>query len=163
MSLKKEQYVWAFLRISLGWTFLWAFLDKVFGLGFTTTAEGAWLAGGSPATGFLQFGTAGPFAGMYQAMAGNAFVDWLFMFGLLLIGLALILGIGVKVAGYSGALLMFLMWIAVLPPEHNPFMDDHLIYGIALIGLTFVKSGHWIGLGEWWSNQTIVKNNQWLQ
>ena len=36
------------LRILMGWLFLWTFLDKTFGLGFATTAEKAWIAGGSP-------------------------------------------------------------------------------------------------------------------
>ncbi len=33
---KAFRYVAAALRISLGWTFLWAFLDKLFALGFAT-------------------------------------------------------------------------------------------------------------------------------
>ena len=41
-------YVWAIARISLGWIFLWAFLDKTFGWGFATPANRAWIAGGSP-------------------------------------------------------------------------------------------------------------------
>ncbi|MBC8500399.1 MAG: hypothetical protein ISS25_03750 [Nanoarchaeota archaeon] len=163
MKYAKKQYVLAFVRIGLGWIFLWAFLDKVFGLGFATEAESAWLAGGSPTAGFLQFGTAGPFASVFQGLAGSAFVEWLFMIGLLLIGLALIFGMGVKIAGYTGALLMLLMWLAVLPPEHNPILDDHIIYGLILIGLTFVKSGHWLGLGKWWSGTELVKKHSFLE
>jgi len=103
----KERYIWAVLRIGMGWIFLWGFLDKLFGLGFATASEKAWLAGGSPTSGYLNFATSGPFAPLFQSLAGNPVVDWLFMLGLLLLGLALILGIGVKIAGYSGALLMF--------------------------------------------------------
>ncbi len=33
--------VLAFGRVSLGWYFMWAFVDKMFGLGFATTAERA--------------------------------------------------------------------------------------------------------------------------
>ncbi|MFC5822105.1 hypothetical protein ACFPUY_44090, partial [Nonomuraea harbinensis] len=40
-------YVWAIARISIGWVFLWAFLDKTFGWGFATPAERAWINGGS--------------------------------------------------------------------------------------------------------------------
>ena len=46
-------YVWAITRISIGWIFLWAFLDKTFGWGFATPAGKAWISGGSPTTGFL--------------------------------------------------------------------------------------------------------------
>ena len=30
-SHKKEAYIWVLLRIAIGWLFLWAFFDKVFG------------------------------------------------------------------------------------------------------------------------------------
>lgn len=163
MKLKKEQVIWGLLRLGMGLIFLWAFFDKVFGLGFTTTPDKAWIAGGSPTLGFLQFGTSGPFAAFYQSIAGNIFVDWIFMLGLLLIGLALILGVGVRIAGYTGALMMLLMWTAVLPPEHHPFLDEHIIYGMVLIGLTFIKSGHWIGFGKWWSKLNIVKKYPMLE
>ena len=162
MRLKKEQYAWALLRLSLGLIFFWAFIDKLFGLGFATAPDKSWLSGISPTAGFLKVGTHGPFSSFYQSLAGSVFVDMLFMLGLLLIGLSLLLGIGVKVAGYSGALLLFLMWTALLPPEHHPFLDEHIIYGIALVGLTFVKSGHWLGFGKWWGNTTVVKKYPFL-
>jgi thiosulfate dehydrogenase [quinone] large subunit len=101
----KEQYIWAALRIGMGWLFLWPFLDKLFGLGFTTAPEDAWIAGGSPTFGYLKFATSGPLAPIFQSLAGNPVVDWLFMLGLLLIGLALISGIGVSIAAYAGALI----------------------------------------------------------
>ncbi len=37
------RYVWAVLRLLMGWTFFWAFIDKLFGLGFATAAESSWL------------------------------------------------------------------------------------------------------------------------
>lgn len=157
----KERYIWAALRLGMGWLFLWAFLDKLFGLGFATASEDAWLAGGSPTFGYLNFATSGPFASLFQSLAGNRAVAWLFMLGLLLLGLALILGIGVKIAGYAGALLMFLMWLSHLPPENNPFLDEHIIYLIILIGLATVKAGQWVGLGKWWSER--VKNYPFLE
>ena len=36
-----------------GFIFLWAFLDKSFGLGYATPSDNAWIHGGSPTTGFL--------------------------------------------------------------------------------------------------------------
>jgi thiosulfate dehydrogenase (quinone) large subunit len=33
------RYVFAGVRLALGWTFLWAFLDKLFGLGHETTSK----------------------------------------------------------------------------------------------------------------------------
>jgi thiosulfate dehydrogenase [quinone] large subunit len=156
-------YVWAGLRIALGWVFLWAFLDKTFGLGFATEREAAWIEGGSPTEGFLAFGTKGPFADFYQGMAGAAFADWLFMIGLLGIGLALILGIGMRIAAVAGALLLVLMWTAALWPENNPFMDDHLIYAGLLIGLALARAEDTLGLGKTWGDLPIVRKNPWLK
>ncbi|RRS01441.1 DoxX family membrane protein [Glycomyces terrestris] len=156
-------YVWAGLRIALGWVFLWAFLDKTFGLGFATAKEAAWLEGGSPTEGFLTHGTKGPFAEFYQGMAGNAFADWLFMAGLLGIGLALILGIGMRIAAAAGALLLVLMWTAALWPENNPFMDDHLVYAGLLVGLALARAEDTLGLGKTWGELPIVKQNRWLK
>ena len=147
----------AALRIFLGWVFFWPFLDKVFGLGFTTKAEQAWLNGGSPTTGFLKFGTKGPFVDMFQGLSGNMFVDWIFMLGLLGIGIALILGIGMRIASYSGALMLLLMYLAVIPPEHNPFLDEHIIYALMLLILPMLGAGQHFGLGKWWNNMAPVK------
>jgi hypothetical protein len=44
----------AVFRVVLGFEFLWAFLDKTFGLGYATPAERAWINGGSPTKGFLR-------------------------------------------------------------------------------------------------------------
>ncbi|HDH31445.1 MAG TPA: DoxX family membrane protein [Candidatus Wolfebacteria bacterium] len=162
MKQNKIQYIWALLRFGMGWIFLWAFLDKLFGLGFATAADKAWLVGGSPTFGFLKFGTSGPLSSFYQGMAGNVIIDWLFMLGLLFIGLALILGIFVRIASLIGALLMFLMWTAFLPPKHNPFLDDHIIYLIILIGLTIRRPDQRICLGKWWANTKLVKKYQFL-
>ncbi|HEU5130328.1 MAG TPA: hypothetical protein VFU12_20285 [Glycomyces sp.] len=155
--------LWACLRIALGWVFLWAFLDKTFGLGFATDAEAAWVEGGSPTEGFLAFGTKGPLADFYQGLAGVAAVDWLFMAGLLGIGLALILGIGMRIAAVAGALLLVLMWTAALWPETNPFMDDHLVYAGLLIGLALARAEDTFGLGRVWGGLAIVEKHRWLK
>lgn len=157
MSKTIQSYLWSLMRISLGWILLWAFLDKVFGLGFATLPEDAWLNGGSPTDGFLSFATAGPFSAYYQSLAGSVIVDWLFMLGLLGIGTALILGIGLQIAGYAGALLMLLMWSAHLPPEHNPLIDEHVIYALVFILIAITKPGDIWGLGKWWQQTRFVK------
>jgi thiosulfate dehydrogenase [quinone] large subunit len=157
----KERYIWAALRIGMGWLLLWPFLDKLFGLGFATASKDAWIAGGSPTFGYLKFATSGPFASLFQSLAGNPAVDWLFMLGLLFVGLALLLGIGVNIAGYSGAVMMLLLWLSRLPPENNPVLDEHIVYTIVLIGLARVKAGQWVGLGKWWSER--VKGYPFLQ
>lgn len=157
-KITPDHYVWEALRLGMGWIFFWAFIDKLWGLGFATLPEDAWLNGGSPTYGFLKFGTKGPFVELYQSMAGHPVVDGLFMLGLLLIGLSLLLGIGVRVAGYSGALMMILMYTAgSIWPEHNPFLDEHLMYAVVLIGFTLVPTGECLGFAKWWTSTELVK------
>ena len=165
MKLNLEQLLWGVLRLSLGWIFLWAFADKVWGLGFSTEPGKGWIDGTSPTFGYLKFATHGPLAGVFQALAGNALVDWLFMVGLLLIGIALMLGIGLRVAGYSGALMMFLLLLATsLPPEHNPLIDEHAVYLVVLLLITQkVSVGSYLGLGAWWEQLKMVKHYPWLR
>lgn len=149
----KSRYIWALTRIGLGWIFLWAFLDKLFGLGFATPSDKAWIAGGSPTAGYLGYAVHGPLASVYQNLAGNVFVDGVFMAGLLGIGLALILGVGLRLASYGGGLLMLLMWSSGLPPENNPILDEHIIYLLLLWGLWTVRAGRTWGLGTWWAEK----------
>jgi thiosulfate dehydrogenase [quinone] large subunit len=154
--------VFAALRIVVGWTFLWAFLDKLFGFGYATPSERSWLNGGSPTRGFLANSAAGPFEGIYKDIAGAGWADWLFMLGLAGIGTALLLGIGMRIAAASGALLYLLMWTVVLPPENNPVVDDHIVGALVLIALALVHAGDTFGLGRWWKAQPIVQQNRWL-
>src|SRR6476661_7254487 len=64
----------AVLRLAYAVTFLWAVVDKLFGLGFSTKPENAVIHGGNPTYGFLAKGASGPFEGFYHALAGYAWV-----------------------------------------------------------------------------------------
>ena len=162
----------ALLRICFGLTFLWAFFDKAFALGFATGraedgtvdrfGDAAWINGGSPTEGFLAYGASGPFTSFYNSIAGAAWADWLFMIGLLGIGLALTLGIGMRVAAVTGAILYVLMWTAALPMTTNPIIDDHLTGAMTLIVLALTAAGTTWGLGTWWAKQPVVQSNRWL-
>ncbi len=149
--------------MAYGWTFFWAFIDKTFGFGFATEPGKAWLAGGSPTYGFLKFATRGPLIEFYQGLAGSQLVAWLFMMGLLGIGLALLLGVAVRPAAVSGIAMYLLMYSALLPPKNNPFLDDHLIGALVLAGIVLAAPGAWLGLGRWWSNISLVRRLPWLR
>lgn len=161
----------AALRIAFGFTFLWAFFDKLLALGFSTGSnpeggvdrfgDAAWINGGSPTEGFLSFGVPAdnPFKEVFNSMAGQAWADWLFMIGLLGIGVTLILGVGLRIGAISGAVMYALMYLAVLPLENNPVVDDHLIGVIAMV-VFFLGSaaiGATWGLGRKWSETELVK------
>ncbi len=158
---KPTRVVLAALRVVLGFHFLWAFVDKLFGLGFHTAPEKAWIAGGSPTTGFLS-GVEGPFAGVFNAIAGAAWADWLFMAGLLGIGVALILGIGMRIATVSAVIMLFLMYLASFPMTTNPIIDDHIVDALAIAALGLIGAGDVYGLGLKWKALPIVARNHWL-
>ena len=159
----------AVLRIAFGITFLWAFLDKTFALGFHTGydqkgvldrfGDAAWINGGSPTTGFLSFGVpeGNPFKGAFNAMAGNAFVDWLFMLGLLGIGVALLFGIAMRLGTAAGAVMYAFMYAASLPLENNPVVDDHLVGIIVMAVLAFGAAGATWGLGRQWARTRVAQ------
>jgi thiosulfate dehydrogenase (quinone) large subunit len=166
--------VMALLRVALGWVFLWAFLDKTFGLGYgTPSGDAAWINGGSPTEGFLSAVTVGPFEDQFQDLAGQGWADWLFMIGLLGVGVALILGIGLRAAAVAGTVMMAFMWAAEWPPDKtsstgdpvissNPVVDDHVIYALVLIVLALTYAGDHLGLGRWWARLGIVRRTRGL-
>ena len=153
----KIAYVLAALRISLGWIFLWAFLDKMFGLGYATSSENAWINGGSPTEGYLQFAAGGIFEDFYHSIAGNALVDWVFMLALLALGATLMLGVGMRIATYGGTIFLLMLWSSHVPPVNNPLIDEHIIFIFVLWVLMLMKAGRIFGLGEWWCDTSVVK------
>jgi thiosulfate dehydrogenase [quinone] large subunit len=153
----------AVLRFAFGLTFLWAFVDKVFGLGYATPSGKGWIDGGDPTAGFLGKGASGPFENFYHSLVGDFWVSPLFMIALAGIGLALTLGIGMRIAAVAGTVLYLMMWSAVLPPETNPVLDDHILGAITLIALAFVAAGNVWGLGQQWSRLSIVRRSPWLR
>jgi thiosulfate dehydrogenase (quinone) large subunit len=155
-------YAWFAARVGMGFIFVWAFVDKLFGLGYATPAGKGWIDGGSPTKGFLS-GSEGPFAGFYHDLAGTTFANWAFMLGLAGIGVALLLGIGMRIAAGAGALLLAMMYTVVLPPTTNPVIDDHLILAVLLIGIAAAGAGSTFGLGRWWNNTPLVKRLPWLK
>ena len=85
------------------------------------------------------------------------------MLGLLGIGLALTLGIGMRIAAAAGALLYVMMWTVVLPPENNPVLDDHLLGAITLVVLALARAGDTWGFGRAWSRTSLVRDNTYLR
>jgi thiosulfate dehydrogenase [quinone] large subunit len=163
----------AVLRISTGFVFLWAFLDKTFGLGYSTPSARAWINGGSPTKGFLSSVDVGPFQSVAHSIAGTWWANTLFMVGMAAIGVALIAGVGLRVAAGSGVAIMAMMWLAEFPlAQHtakgaasgstNPLIDYHFIYAAVLVVLALTYAGHTWGLGRIWAKLPIVRRNRWL-
>src|SRR5688572_5909980 len=163
----------ALLRIGFGLTFLWAFFDKLLALGFHTGygqdgtldrfGDAAWINGGSPTEGFLKFGADGPFKEFYNSIGGTVWADTLFMLALLGIGLALTLGIAMRIAATAGFVLYLMMWTVVLPPENNPVIDDHILGAITMVVLATYYAGDTWGFGKAWASTKFVKDSPVLR
>jgi thiosulfate dehydrogenase [quinone] large subunit len=162
----------AVLRISTGFVFLWAFLDKTFGLNYATPSAKAWINGGSPTKGFLASVEVGPFQSLFHSIAGTWWANGLFMLGLLAIGVALIAGVAMRLAAISGVLMLALMWFAEVPfaqftsageptGSPNPFADSHYVYAIVLVVLAATYAGTTWGLGRNWARLPFVHRNRW--
>lgn len=177
--------VLAVARYIIGFYFLWAFLDKTFGLGFSTASDRAWIRGGAPAQGYLgnlnmttneagervplESGDVGyqPIANLFKSLFTNGFGDFFFMLGLLGIGVAVIAGAGLRIAAVSGTLLMLFMYVVALPflaaSASNPILDSHWMEALLLIIAAVTLSGDTWGVGKWWANQDVVKKYSWLR
>ncbi|HEY0215632.1 MAG TPA: DoxX family protein [Cellulomonas sp.] len=155
----------ALLRLTTGFIFLWAFLDKMFGFGYSTPSENAWIHGGKPSQGFLTMAAIGPFKGFLSSIAGPA-TDVLFMLGMLGVGLAVMLGIGLRVSSVAGPIIMLMMWVAEWPLQSgssNPLIDYHVIYGLLLVAFMLTLAGDTWGLGRWWRELPLVRRYGWLR
>ena len=115
----------------------------------------------------------GPFEATFHAIAGATWADWLFMAGLLGIGLAVILGVGLRIAAVGGTVMMLLMWAAEWPLDRvtgagepsmstNPIVDYHIICALALVALALTYAGHTWGLGKRWAALPFVQRQRWL-
>jgi thiosulfate dehydrogenase [quinone] large subunit len=164
----------AILRVATGLLFLWAFVDKIFGLGYATASGNAWINGGSPTKGFLSHVDVGPFAGTLRSWGGTWWADSLFMAGLAGVGLAVTVGVGMRLSAIAGTAMMLLMWVAEWPLARtngagdptmstNPIIDYHLVYALVLIALAATAAGNVWGLGEHWRRLSLVDNNRWLR
>lgn len=151
------QWLLVGLRFVLGFFFLWPFLDKLFGLGYVTPSGSGWVDGGQPAQGFMSHAE-GPFADFFKNISGP-WADWVFMAGLLGIGVAVLLGAGLKIAAWSATILVFLMYLAEFPVGRdnlgftNPLVDDHWLEALGLLLVAYTFSGDKLGLGRWWGSR----------
>jgi thiosulfate dehydrogenase [quinone] large subunit len=111
---------------------------------------------------------------MFRGMAGAWWADGLFMLGLAGIAVALLFGIGLRIAAGAGTLMMLLMWAAEWPLDRftdageptmstNPVLDYHVLYALVMIALAVVAAGNVWGFGKAWAKLGFVARNPWLR
>lgn len=157
----------AVLRIATGFIFLWAFLDKTFGLGYTTPRAAAWINGGRPSQGSLKSpAVVGPFKSFVAAIASPT-TDVLFILGMLTIAVAVILGIGLRVSAVVGSIILLFLYLAEWTSganagSTNPVVDYHIIFALSLIIVAVLAAGDTWRLGLPWKRLSLVQLHRWL-
>ena len=164
------------LRIGLGLLYLWAFVSQGLGLGYSnvSAAEAAnptanpsygwhfeedtdagWITSGfstSPTEGYTG-GLHGPTSFVKDLPVGLVDFIWIFAIGGL--GIALTFGIFSVIAGWGGLILNLCIWFAAFPPSNNPVLDgEHMAFALAIFLMMWLQaSNHW-GFGRWWRAHT---------
>ncbi len=141
------------LRLSIGWVFFYAGWSKA--ITFVTAAED-WTA-----TGYLSH-LEGPFASIFSLLAGNVVVDYLNAYGLLLVGIAMILGVLVRWAAFWGIVLMLMYYFAGFPAEHSFIVEDHIINALVFVVLAAGGAGRVWGLDGIIEKSEFAKSNPWV-
>ncbi|PIR89125.1 MAG: hypothetical protein COU07_02755 [Candidatus Harrisonbacteria bacterium CG10_big_fil_rev_8_21_14_0_10_40_38] len=138
------------LRIVLGWLYFYA--------GITKVMDPEWSAGG-----YLKGAKA--FKGLYAFFASPSvlpMIDFLNQWGLTLIGVALILGISIRLAATFGVTMMILYYLPLgfpYPNAHSLIVDEHIVYSAALIVLCAFKAGKTWGLEEKFRSSRFMKTS----
>lgn len=145
------------LRITTGWMMFYAGITKVID---PTWSAAGYLKGAKLLPGFYNW-----------LLTPNILpcINFINEWGLTLLGVSLILGIGVRLSSILGAVLMILYYIPLGFPYPNPhayIVDEHIIYAAVLLFFAAIKAGRSIGLENWCSNLPICakfpKLRDWL-
>lgn len=143
------------LRLSMGWLFFYAGITKVLNPNWS-------------AAGYLN--GAKTFSDFYQWLAGPSmlpYTNFLNEWGLTLVGVALILGLFVRLSSVFGAAMMVLYYFPILTfPKvgaNGYLVDEHIIYALAFLFLAAIRAGQYFGLENWCVNLPICRRYKWLR
>jgi thiosulfate dehydrogenase (quinone) large subunit len=143
---KPQLWMLVILRVAIGWHLLYEGVIKLINPNWSSV-------------GYL-LDSKGWFAGIFHSIAANPDVlqvaDFLNIWGLILIGLGLILGLFTKVSSYAGIALLALYYLShppllnavyAIPSEGNyMFVNKNLIELITLAVLVLFPTGKIVGL-----------------
>jgi len=148
--LNKKEARWLFLlRVSMGWLMFYAGITKVLDPEWTAVGYGA---------------NAKTFQGLFEFFVSPANIGWVNFvneWGLTLLGVSLILGIGVRLSSMLGAVLMMFYYFPILEfpyaGEHSYIIDDHIIYALVLAFFAAVRAGRYVGMEEWFGRTFLSR------
>ncbi|QQS43734.1 DoxX family protein [Candidatus Roizmanbacteria bacterium] len=103
------------------------------------------LLNGFSAKKYLEATTYGPFADIFQSMAGSPVVDFLVVGGEIAIGIALVSGVFLWFTAYAGSLMMIMYYFSQFPPKTG-IINMHIIYILLFFILAACEAGKYAGL-----------------
>lgn len=148
-----QKYLFTFLRIAIGWHFLYEGIAKIFTPNWSSAS--------------YLLNSSGPLAGFFRALAEYQFlvylVDYANIFGLILIGLALFIGISTRMAAFAGVSLLGLYYLSNPPLAVNPIsygveghyliVNKNLLELLTLLVLAFLPQSWFFSLENIWKNK----------
>lgn len=148
------------LRVTMGWIFFQAGIEKLL--------DPEWTAAG-----YLQFAIHenNPFSSLWANFAGSPAIDLLVQYGMVLIGLGIILGALLRWNALWAAVMMIFFWASALqgglseglPLAHGWVIDDHIVYAALVFGLGAIGAGRVFGVDAALEKTTLVKKYAWLK
>jgi len=140
MRIDKAALASIVLRLLLGWFMLVDGIQILMTPGWT-------------AAGFLQGAKTFPAFYAWFALPINSWwVDPLNAWGIVFVGVAFLLGIGVRPAAWAGAALMLLYYFPhyVFPTvPHGYIVEEHIIDAAAFVFIAFFPPAHSFGIGRY--------------
>lgn len=136
---KTQHLALFFLRSAMGWMFLYAGITKI--LNPHWSAAG-YIQGAKHFTSFYHYFLQ---PGILSSI--NILNEW----GLFFIGVALILGVWMRVTSFFAVFLMILYYVALPFPHQSAtayIVDEHVVYIFTLLVLSGFDAGKYWGLGN---------------
>ncbi|MEM7549411.1 MAG: DoxX family protein [Bacteroidota bacterium] len=143
---KKHIRALILLRMLVGWHFLYEGVIKLYNPAWTSKT--------------YLLSASGPFKGFFQWLAEDriiSIIDFLNVFGLMAVGLALVLGLWERLGAVGGIVLLLFYYLAQPPfpgidqtgAEGNYFLvNKNLIEAAALFVLYYLPTGYYVGLAR---------------
>ena len=143
------------LRVAMGWMMLYSGITKIINPKWSAVG---YLRGAKTFTGFFEW-----FLQPNILPITNFVNEW----GLTLLGVSLILGIGVRLSSVLGAVLMMLYYFPILdfpyPNPHSYIVDEHIVYALVLLVFAALRAGRVWGLENWCQNLPICRRSPRLR
>ena len=147
------------LRISVGWFMFYAGITKVLNPDWSAAK---YLTHAKTFSNFFMW-----FAKPEILSITNFINEW----GLVFLGVSLILGLFVRISSFFGVLLMILYYFPILEfpyiKPHSFIVDEHIIYALVFLLLASLKAGRVWGLENWCFNLLIFskfpKLREWIE